>query len=413
MTIASKARSILSIALILFVHTGLPQKKKMVAAALDTAQLKLVRKKNLQQILVHYMAWFEDSLSSGNGKWGQHWTMANRAPGKILPDGRREIASHFYPLIGPYASADPDVLDYHLLLMKYAGIDGVIVDWYGTHKNFDYGLIERNTDSLFQHVGRAKLGFAICYEDAALIKARAGSGISIIAAAQQDFAYLQQHYFNSNNYIRINKQPLLLCFGPDNLERPWFWDKSFSYLKEKPYLLTLWYKGDHAGYMGMGEFPWIDSNHSTSLINFYEKRRQRFQGSIAGAYPGFHDFYQQGGWGQNSFTIDHQSGVTLKNTLALAQKSHLPIVQINTWNDFGEGTMIEPTIEFQYSFLEEIQRYSGISYTRKELALITRWYTLRKQYKANQTIQDKLFQAYSHLLQLEVQEAAAIINCIN
>jgi len=118
---------------------------------------QVVVKTNSQKVFVHYMAWFETPATSGTGQWGQHWTMANENPNIILSSGRRQIASWFYPMIGPYASSDRDVLDYHLLLMKYAGIDGVIVDWYGTHNVLDYPLVRRNTDSLFSRIPGAGL----------------------------------------------------------------------------------------------------------------------------------------------------------------------------------------------------------------------------------------------------------------
>ena len=34
--------------------------------------------------------------------------------------------------------SDPAVLEYHVLLMKLGGIDGVIVDWYGQDNYYDY-----------------------------------------------------------------------------------------------------------------------------------------------------------------------------------------------------------------------------------------------------------------------------------
>src|SRR6266850_3299770 len=63
---------------------------------------KPVAKTNSQKVYVHYMPWFEDQTTSGNGRWGQHWTMANQNPNLVLPDGKRQIASYFYPMIGPY-----------------------------------------------------------------------------------------------------------------------------------------------------------------------------------------------------------------------------------------------------------------------------------------------------------------------
>ena len=76
-------------------------------------------------VLMHYMPWFE--TPEFNQKWGSHWTMNTQNPDIIVDatTGKRQIASHFYPLIGPYSSKDPAVIEYHLLLMKYSGIDGV------------------------------------------------------------------------------------------------------------------------------------------------------------------------------------------------------------------------------------------------------------------------------------------------
>ena len=76
-------------------------------------------------VLAHHMPWYEAKPFSK--AWGWHWTMNRFDPEKRVND-RPEIASHFMPLIGPYDSGDPHVLEYHLLLMKLAGIDGVVVD---------------------------------------------------------------------------------------------------------------------------------------------------------------------------------------------------------------------------------------------------------------------------------------------
>ena len=123
-------------------------------------------------ILAHYMPWHESLPHSGH--WGWHWTMDHFDPNQIV-DGRRQLASHFYPLAGCYDSGDPDLLEYHLQLMKLAGIDGVIVDWYGLTNLHDYAILHRNTKRLVQIANRLGMKFAICYEDQtvpALIKAK-------------------------------------------------------------------------------------------------------------------------------------------------------------------------------------------------------------------------------------------------
>ena len=60
-------------------------------------------------MMVHYMPWFVSQPYSGS--WGWHWTMNHFNPNVINPtNGEQEIASWYYPLIGPYDSADPAVL---------------------------------------------------------------------------------------------------------------------------------------------------------------------------------------------------------------------------------------------------------------------------------------------------------------
>ena len=55
-------------------------------------------------VLVHYMPWFE--ARPARPVWGWHWTMSHFDPEKPV-GGKRPIASHFYPLIGPYDSCGP------------------------------------------------------------------------------------------------------------------------------------------------------------------------------------------------------------------------------------------------------------------------------------------------------------------
>jgi hypothetical protein len=374
---------------------------------------KPVVKTNSQKVFVHYMPWFETPATSGTGKWGLHWTMANENPDIILSNGRRQIASWFYPMIGPYDSDDGDVIDYHLLLMKYAGIDGVIVDWYGVHNVGDYPLNKRNTDSLFKRVPYAGLQFGICYEDATLAQDKAVAGIDSVTAAQQDFAYLQSAYFTSSSYIRIDDQPLLLDFGPQGLKTTADWQQAFSGLSVKPRFLSLEYAGGVTGSSGSGEFAWVDATGQANLQGFYQNRAPSLSTYFAGAYPGFKDFYQQGGWGSTLFLLDYNNAGTLQNSLNLAKTSGTNYLQLITWNDYGEGTMIEPTLDFNFTFLQTIQQYTGVSYTVTELQLIYKWYTLRKKYAGNAAVELKLTQAYNDLTALDVASATTIIAGIN
>ena len=112
-------------------------------------------------VMMHYMPWF-DTPATNNGHWGMHWTMANQNPDNVDETGRHEIAAHYYPLIGPYASNDERVLDYHMELMKTAGIDGIILDWYGVKgSNGDIEQLKLNSDEVIKAVHRNNMKFII------------------------------------------------------------------------------------------------------------------------------------------------------------------------------------------------------------------------------------------------------------
>src|SRR5262245_47860179 len=100
-------------------------------------------------VMVHYMPWYVAKPYSG--AWGWHWTMNHFNPDNINASGKRDIASQYYPLIGPYDSLDPTVLEYHVLLMKLGGIDGVIVDWYGQDNYYDYAINNARTLALLNY----------------------------------------------------------------------------------------------------------------------------------------------------------------------------------------------------------------------------------------------------------------------
>ena len=178
-----------------------------------------------KQVMVHYMPWFQAPNIMGSAPKGFHWTYNTYFNPNIITNGQRQIASWYYPLIGPYDSLDPVVLEYHVLLMKLGGIDGVIVDWYGPDNYYDYGINNARTLAVFNYAQKAGLKAALCYEDATISAEIAGGpmgGITVtagnaVAHAQQTMLYTQTNYFADANYFRLNGAPVFLNFGPHSI----------------------------------------------------------------------------------------------------------------------------------------------------------------------------------------------------
>jgi hypothetical protein len=96
------------------------------------------------------------------------------------------------------------------------------------------------------------------------------------------------------------------------------------------------------------------STKALYLAEFYRKAR-RWDYGVAGAFPGFYDIHQEAGVRASHGYLDAQQGETLRFTLQLALEQNPDVIQLITWNDYGEGTIIEPTEEFGYQYLEIVQ----------------------------------------------------------
>ncbi|MEM6829736.1 MAG: glycoside hydrolase family 71/99-like protein [Bacteroidota bacterium] len=375
-----------------------------------------VPKENPKTVYVHYMPWFQSK--DYDGYWGQHWTMTNQDPEIIDENGQRQIASYYYPIIGPYSSNDPDLHEYHFLMMKMAGVDGVIFDWYGSRDQYDYGLIKDATESFIWTMEDLGLDFSIMYEDrVAVHAAQQGLAPTAIAAAQDDFEYINEVYFSSPRYMKHNDNNLLFVFGPHYLTTSSEWDQIFNVLPQenRPDFLTLWAAQHLVGENAAGEFLWIAPDHLAAHDYYYNYYPENNEITVGSVYPGFKSFYVDGGWseGINEWVIEDNGGDTFVETLTYTHHEVADFIQIATWNDFGEGTMIEPTEEHGFMYLQLLQQYTGVDFTPEDLQVALDLYRARKQYKDNAQVQLFLDRSYEYLKQLRIRRVKRILRAID
>jgi len=348
---------------------------------------------------MHYMPWFENPSTNG-GAWGIHWTMANQNPNNMDGNGRRQIASHYYPLIGPYATEDPVTMEYHLLLLKYAGVDGLLFDWYGQGAN-DLPHMLANVNAMIPVLEKVGLEFAIVYED---------QFDGSLDDAVSNMRLLGQTYFSHANYAKVKGRPLVLCFGPQKYQTPAQWQQILAALPQQPTMQSLWYQSGQIG-NGAGEFAWIYSDFMAGLHHFYEVQAGTLSSAGGAAYPGFNSFYTSGGWPGPSWTIPVGPD-SLSQTLGLAAQhsSAVDFLQLVTFNDWGEGTMFEPSVEFGYSFLAAVQQYAGEQWGTSELQQVGRLQNLRVKLAGNGAAQATLDQAAQAFIQNNPAQAKQIMD---
>jgi hypothetical protein len=382
-----------------------------------------IPKESSPLLLVHYMPWYQAPPVSGS--WGWHWTMNHYTSELEDETGHREIASHFYPLTGPYDSSDPALLEYQVLLMKLSGIDGVIVDWYGSENFWDYGLLNDSTQALFDYIKKAGLLFSICYEDQTIRHMIDNKHIAqedARANAQKEMLYMQDNWFRDDAYLRASERPVLFVFGPQYFKSVSDWETLFSVLNAKPIFIT---EDNTLPPVTTSSYPWppmwaskdgvlTEKALNDYLTSFY-KKAAFWDYWVASAFPGFKDIYKEAGVSDGYGFLDARDGETLKSTMRLALENNPDAIQLVTWNDYGEGTNIEPTEEYGYTYLGIIQDMIRESinpefpYTIDDLAIPLQIYQLRKQYAGDLELNSRLDQAFNLIVSGDLKAAKELI----
>lgn len=302
-------------------------------------------------ILAHYMPWYEAKPVSQ--AWGWHWTMNHFDP-ESQTDGRRGIASHFYPSIGPYDSSDVKVIEYHLLTMKLAGIDGVVVDWYGLTDFRDYAVLHHNTTQVLQQCERLGMSFVICYEDQtipALVEAKRITAAERVSRTASEITWLGKYWFKSGSYVKLDGRPVLLSFGQTGLT-----DDEWSQCLARSEAKVTYFSQHHRRAAAVGAFDWPVPSEALKAFKRFHDAARGWPRKIPVAFPRFVDIYAEAKVGPSHGRIDDDQGKSFQKMLELALKSKPSVVQLATWNDWGEGTQIEPSREFGYRDLETVQQ---------------------------------------------------------
>lgn len=336
-----------------------------------------VRKEKEPLVLVHYMPWFQaPPVSDG---YGFHWHQggAKFDPYQVLENGQQNIASHYYPLTGPYDTRDINIIEYQVALMKVSGIDGVIFDWYGIEDALDYEEIHESTLEVINVLRKAGLKYAICYEDQSIgkmIEAGNFEKKDALSYGEKVFEYMEKNWFNDEAYLKYEGRPVVYTFGPQFFFNKEQWDTLFSHCSNRPYLITL---EGHSENFADGSYNWFNMDGKKTipqvvkqLNNFYQRQNDK-PFLTATVYSGFHDIYAEAG-GKSYGYLNCYEGRTFNLTLDAALKAFPDVIQVATWNDYGEGTIIEPTVQNGYRELEvllQLQKKYNPDFPYSELDL--------------------------------------------
>ena len=336
----------------------------------------------MKTVVAHYMPWFTKA------PYWRHWRGEGN-PGLFDPEemdaqGRRRVASLFYPLCGPYDSTDFATIDRHLRIMKYAGIQGIVVDWYGigmdaggVYQYADYRALHDAVITIWNVLKEhpTALKFALMFDGHSLDTVQQAMQAGKTSEAPTEYArrslsFAAKEFFRHERYLKhptnCGNRSLLLVFGwpkdPKTVARVQGWKAMLSDLDPSPLVLS---QDTRNGVdWSDGVFYWpnpeVGGGEWRKAIQHCTGRTADEPGGVimAVAFPGWQDVYEKDNLvNRHHIAIDRSGGSTLRATLQQGlNNKNAHYVQIATWNDWGEGTQIEPSLDFGPREIETVRQ---------------------------------------------------------
>jgi hypothetical protein len=247
------------------------------------------------------------------------------------------------------------------------GIAGAIADWYGVANT----SIEAAT-TLLRKEAEAHLGqfeFAIMEDKGALRAAAKTNGCDVTNQLISDLSYISSQYESSPAYIHVNDRPVVYFFDVDAFYIDW--PRVLSSVPGNPFVLLRGTNG-FTKTTSDGGYSWVSiqqSNPFNPELSFQDSFFQAAQMTpqklaVGTAFKGFNDTLAS--WGTDR-VLDQNCGQTWIQSFSEIGKfyssgNQLLTLQIATWNDYEEGTTIEPGID-NCVYLVPSQSASTINWT--------------------------------------------------
>ena len=155
-----------------------------------------------------------------------------------------------------------------------------------------------------------------------------------------------------------------------------------------------------------------------SYLDQYYAQAATWPSLVTSAFPGYYDIYKEAGVGPSYGYLDRLNGFTFSSTLQQALIHHPNVIQIATWNDYGEGTIIEPTGEFGYQYLEIVQAIrdsldSAFQFQTEDLQLPLRIYNMRLKFSGNDGMNSVLDRVFNFIITSQRTSAVQLMDSLS
>ena len=316
-------------------------------------------------LAIHY-PWY-GTPTGPSGRWW-HWNHARlempeervvgfHDPRRAAGPGRLDVGTTHYPEGGPYDSRDPVRIRAQLAQARAAGLDGLAVSWWGHEREEALGLAE-----LFRHAADAGLVLAPYYETGELWR-RGAAGVAA------DLTSLLDRHGSEPAWLRVGGAPVVFLYASHRL-RPPAWDGVLSRLAAQGRRLFLIADAPSPEWLTarpdwLGRF---DAVHVYTPVEFLARGRDLGEaygmlaalGRAAGrpfvpaVAPGFDDREVR----TPGTVVDRAGGATYEQTWRAALSVAPPWILVSSWNEWHEGSEIEPSVEHGRRYLDATRAWA-------------------------------------------------------
>ena len=332
---------------------------------------KAITQKTVEELQGHVYAFYYPWYGNLDGPSGStfHWdyyTVNNI------------VSSTHYPLLGPYDSYDPDIIRAHISLAKQAGIDGFILSWWGP-KTYE----DRAVKTILDVAEEMEFKISAYYESVRDIDQK---------QVTEELEYFFKSYGDHPAFLTESGQPVLFVYVPGYKDRSVdFWLQVRENVEEEYGPVTLIADHSDPDYL-----PAFEAFHTyiytgDEPLRVFGEAMERMSTSLSGSpverisalkngedlilyekpffvtvNPGFKSYE----WSQGDLLAEREDGDRYRRNWETALELNAHTVLITSWNEWHEGTEVEPSREYGFDYLgltrEYIEEYKQVSMVSRE-----------------------------------------------
>ncbi len=332
--------------LVLAVAFGLAWRQGIVPSSEAAVQQPLQGGSTVpRMVLTFYYPWY--GVPDGPGGAGRtvHW-------GRIDAAKKDIEASTNYPVLGAYDSHDPKVIDQHCRWAKAAGIDGFIVSWWG-HNDYTDRAMAKILDGCQRH------GLSACIYYETVPRPRTAE------TAAEDIVKVLNKYGEHPAHLKVNGKPVVFIYGRALNELGLTaWLEAVKLINQK-YQGGFAAIGDQFSYGAAQIFDGLHTyNTAGSLRGLSVDDARAWAGktypswvqladkagkiSAITVIPGYDDTKIR----KPGLAVKRYDGELYRVQWEEAIKAEPHWVLVTSFNEWHEGSEIEPSLEYKEKYIE-------------------------------------------------------------